>query len=524
LRNSISMAALLAMTPLQAHAAHPVMIDDLLAQVQLRGLTCTTDGRSAAWVAGTVDAKADKRRNRIWIADLTGGARPLTAADEDAGNPAFSPDGRYVSFTAKRGKDEQDQIWRLDRQGGEAERLTDVEGDIDSYRWSPDGTRIVIAMNDPDPKPPADDPKRPLPLVIDAVHFKQDNAGFLTAGSHSHLWLFDVASRKLTRLTPSGPWDESAMQWSPDGHSIAFIADHESDAASPARQWLEVIPAEPGAAARVVAKLPTTPGQALVWSPDGRRIVHAVGFAETRLFEYAQPQLAETDLASGTTRILPATAGLAIGNPVALGKGRVGGILEDDRHAIAVAIDPTGGPLQRLGDPSLAVAAQCEAGDGGKAPRAVIAGSDTEPAEVRVLGGATLSAHNTATGVAWAMPEDFSARASDGNEVHGMLYRPAGYQPGHRYPTVLWIHGGPVAQDQHGQGPALGDGHMRQLLAAHGYAVLAVNYRGSSGRGLDYSATIAGDWGDKEVKDLDAALDWAVASGVADPDRLAVGG
>ncbi len=118
---------------------------------------------------------------------------------------------------------------------------------------------------------------------------------------------------------------------------------------------------------------------------------------------------------------------------------------------------------------------------------------------------------------------DFAAKAVDGNEVHGQVVQPVGYQPGRRYPTVVWIHGGPVAQDGHQLEPA-GNAIIRQWLSAQGYAVLAVNYRGSEGRGSDYSATIAADWGNKEVKDIDAAIDWAIGSGMADPARLGVGG
>lgn len=508
---------------------HVLTADDMMGLVNVRGLTCSADGRSAAWVATTNDLKADKRRPRIWLTDLPGGApRPVTAPEAGAGSPAFSPDGRYIAFTATRDKDDHDQIWRLDRQGGEAEKLTDVEGDISHFEWSPDGRQIVIAMTDPLPKGPKDDPKRPVPLVIDDIHFKQDTTGFLTAADHAHLWLFDVASRKLTRLTPSGPWDESDMAWAPDGRSIAFVSDHHTDPAAANTQWLETIRIEPGATSRVVARVGQTSGQRLVWSADGHRIVHAVGITAPNAAEYSQPQLAETDLASGATRILPASAGMTIENPMALGKGRIGGILMEDRHTVAVALDPAGGSLERIGDPAFTVAEQCGAIDGGTGARAVIASGDGDPTEVRMIHNATttrLSAHNNAIAatVAWSPVEEFSATASDGNDVHALLIRPAGYQPGHHYPTVLWIHGGPNALDGHRLEPS-GDAMMRQWLAAHGYAVLAVNYRGSIGRGMDYATTIAGDWGNKEVKDLDAAIDHVIASGVADPDRLGVGG
>ena len=103
--------------------------------------------------------------------------------------------------------------------------------------------------------------------------------------------------------------------------------------------------------------------------------------------------------------------------------------------------------------------------------------------------------------------------------------KPAGYVAGQRYPTILWIHGGPNGQDDHslelsGYGPPL----ERQFFATHGYVVLAINYRGGTGRGAEYARAILADPGNKELEDLLAGVDYAVARGIADPQRLGVGG
>jgi dipeptidyl aminopeptidase/acylaminoacyl peptidase len=112
---------------------------------------------------------------------------------------------------------------------------------------------------------------------------------------------------------------------------------------------------------------------------------------------------------------------------------------------------------------------------------------------------------------------DLASRSDDGTEVHSLLYRPAG-APAGRLPLVVFIHGGPNSQD------AYRFDLERQLLAAQGYAVLAVNYRGSNGRGSAYQKAIFADWGNKEVKDLLGAVDEAVRQGIADPERLGIGG
>jgi dipeptidyl aminopeptidase/acylaminoacyl peptidase len=109
--------------------------------------------------------------------------------------------------------------------------------------------------------------------------------------------------------------------------------------------------------------------------------------------------------------------------------------------------------------------------------------------------------------------------------VHGQIVKPPDFVSGRRYPTILWIHGGPNGQDDHsleveGYGPPL----ERQLFATHGYVVLAINYRGSTGRGAKFARSILADWGHKEVEDLLAGVDYAVAQGIADPARLGIGG
>ena len=111
-----------------------------------------------------------------------------------------------------------------------------------------------------------------------------------------------------------------------------------------------------------------------------------------------------------------------------------------------------------------------------------------------------------------------TAKSKDGTEVHGLLTTPVNYVAGAKVPMLLRIHGGPNGQDQHSFT------FERQWFAANGYAVLAVNYRGSSGRGAKYSRSIWADWGHYEVEDLQAMVDQVVNMGIADPNKLGVGG
>jgi dipeptidyl aminopeptidase/acylaminoacyl peptidase len=154
---------------------------------------------------------------------------------------------------------------------------------------------------------------------------------------------------------------------------------------------------------------------------------------------------------------------------------------------------------------------------------AVAAATDGEPPEVYAVdatGLRRLSHQNDEwlSGIGLAAVEEFTATARDGTVVNGLFSKPAGFVAGRRYPTVLLIHGGPSGQDDHSFD------FEREILTAQGYVVLQVNYRGSSGRGSAFQKAIFGDWGHLEVVDLLAAVDGLVAKGVADPQRLGIGG
>jgi dipeptidyl aminopeptidase/acylaminoacyl peptidase len=153
----------------------------------------------------------------------------------------------------------------------------------------------------------------------------------------------------------------------------------------------------------------------------------------------------------------------------------------------------------------------------------MLSGSATEPSEVYALESGKLRKLTKVNDALLAelqlgTTEDFASTSKDGTIVHSLLVKPASYTAGKKYPLLLYIHGGPNGQDQHAFS------FDREFLAANGYVVLAVNYRGSDGRGASFQRAIFADWSNKEVVDLLGAVDGAIAAGIADPDRLGVGG
>src|SRR5207244_7169276 len=206
----------------------------------------------------------DKSAAHIWMVSFDGKSdRQITWSQDSENSPRWSPDGKYLAFTSSRpGKTKGNQVWLLDRSGGEAMQLTELKGRLQGYDWSPNSKRLALVVGDPDPEaeantpPPteggggpaganASKPKAPKPIVIDRYHFKQDGQGYLLSGRHSYIYLFDVETKKLDRLTAS-KWDESSPSWSPDGTHIAFMSNHADDPDREPSAQLFVAEAAPG--------------------------------------------------------------------------------------------------------------------------------------------------------------------------------------------------------------------------------------------------------------------------------------
>ena len=516
--------ATLALCALGAAAApkRGLQVEDFDRLAAVDGVVCSRDGNEIAYSVEQSDSDSDERKTAVWMVDFEGKHdRRLTDPAESAANPKFSPDVRYLSFVAARGSEAKPQIHLLDLLGGEPRALTGVGGEIGDYAWSPDTRMLAISMSEPEGSA-----KTPAPIVVERLHFKEDRVGYLTAKDHTQLYLVDVSSGELKPLTKDKGADDTLPAWSPDGKTIAFFSTRDADPDRTGRLELYLVDVASRGTPRKLAEFFAPNKPAIAWTPDGTRILYTSGL-EPRLNAYIQDRLNVVTVADGKTRPLTDRLDRAVAYPALSKDGdAVHLILEDDGSEVPVSVQLDTGHLQREVGGKLSASSLCAAGG----HVAVVASTDSSVPEVYAIengGLRKLTAHNDAVLAQLSLGpvEDISFPSRDGTTVHGLMVKPADYQPGRLYPTILWIHGGPNGQDSHGLPVDTYPLQLeRQWFAAHGYVVLAVNYRGSSGRGAAFASAIAADWGHKEVADLLAAVDYAVREKIADPHRLGVGG
>lgn len=507
----------------QAQQKRNLQPSDLYRLHNISSVIPSPDGKWIAYSLGTYDSTKDRQTTDIWMVS-TDGKESVQLTNNPAGesSPKWSPDGRYLSFISarKNGDDKEEeggQLWLLDRRGGEGKKLTNIKGELQAYEWSPKSDQLLLTIKEKDQSDTAKTKTR-TPYVIDRYHFKQDYQGYLDNRT-THLYLFNIESKKLDTLT-KGNYNESNASFSPGGLQIAFESNRTTDPDRNDNTDIYVMNARPGAEMK---KLTTWPGSDSdpQWSPDGKSIAYLQSSSNENFTMYGQPILAVMAAEGGTPKLLSQAVDRPVRNPRWSKDGSsVIVIMDDNRQANLVSFNVNDGRKTDVfvGDKAFS---SIERNEVNNTWTALVSDPQLPPEIYSVDNGKLFRiTHVQDSFVAplkLATVQGFESKSKDGNIVSNLLYLPEGATAS-KLPLILYIHGGPVGQDSYRFDLD------RQMYAAAGYAVAAVNYRGSSGRGLAYTRSIYGDWGNKEVLDVMGAADYLVAKGIADPNRIGIAG
>jgi dipeptidyl aminopeptidase/acylaminoacyl peptidase len=443
--------------------------------------------------------KGTTRLSHVWTLDLRSRQmRQFTNSEKSETSPRWSLDGKQLAFLSDRG--EFRQIYRIPLDGGEAQPLTKGKQNIESFEWSGDGRKIAFIA--PEAKTDAEEQRE---------KDKDDAHAVDREDKRPQLWVLDVASGQLNEITP-GTWRVSEVHWLPNGAQVVISGTDHPEVEEYTNRIFVVNLAD-----KKMTELaaPHGPFRTLRVSPDGRTIAYVATPSGP-----APQDLYIVPTSGGQSRNLTRTS---LDRPILSLEWR------SDRELAAVvrggfktmlvsiALD---GSVKRDGELPVNPGAFAVSPSG----VLVFAGQTaTEPEEVWLRQANGTIGCISKLNESWAefrlaKPEYFRYKSFDGIEIEASLLPPLDNPNRTHWATIALIHGGPTGAWSDSIEP------WGQLLAANGYAIFYANIRGSVGYGEKFTEINRGDWGGGDFRDVMAGLDDLVARGIADPDRLGIGG
>ena len=485
------------------------------------------DGHWVVYDLRTTDWEADKGLHSLWIADLTAkdpAPQRLAVSDGGATNPRWSADGKAIYFVSPRSG--SDQVWRTAPDGVAATQVTRLPLDVQAFKLSPDGRTLVVGLAVfPDCKTLQCTldrnarPKSPTGQIYDKLFVRHWDEW--ADGTRNHLFAVTldaagIATGAPTELTPGFDGDiptkpfggEDDFTFAPDSKSVVFSAR----LAGRTEPWstnfdLYQVPLDGGGAPQDLTSDNPAWDAAPAYSPDGTRLAWLA--MKRPGFESDRYGIMVRDLKTGTTREIDAAWDRSAGQFRWSPDSKTLYVLtEDVGQARLFALDAVkGGTPKALTGPGHVSSFDV-------AKTAIVYDRDdlTSPAQVWKLapkGGepVRITSHDTErlAEVQMGAAEQFDFAGWNGETVHGYVVKPWNYQAGKTYPVAFLIHGGP-------QGSFDNHFHYRwnaQTYAGHGYAVVMIDFHGSTGYGQGFTDAIKQHWGDRPLEDLQKG--WAAA-------------
>ncbi len=520
-------------------------IDDLFGLRAVGALAISPDGRRVIFELKRFVLEDNKNYVQLMVADVeTRVVRPLTAAGKFSDTlPRFSPSGDRLAFVSTR--DKTAALWVLPMSGGEPKRITDLDGSVSDFDWSPDGRRIVYvyqSLNERErlerDEKNDDLKRRPAFQHITRLNHKLDGTGFWN-GHYKHLWLIDADGQGRSRQLTRGAFDHAHPRFSPDGRRVAFVSNRDRD---PDRNFDQSAIYTIGlAGGRALKRVSPLPGEVLsfAWSPDGGQFAYIGRPNRPRQWSRHDEHLWLVSAAGGRARQLSreidnACINATLGDIAISAFEAHAPIWSADGRHIYFLVSETGAVhlyehdlkrriSRRVIDGEINIYHLQRTARDGRIALAI--GTATNPGDAHVCDPhadfalTQLSRVNADVLRKFALvrPEPFWLKGR-GGRIHCWIMRPPGFNRARRYPAILQIHGGPQAQ----YGCAFF--HEMQMLAARGYVVVFSNPCGGAGYGFEHRRSIIGRWGTLDWDDLVRVGDWIFTRPFIDPQRVGVTG
>ncbi|MGH9755948.1 MAG: prolyl oligopeptidase family serine peptidase, partial [Blastocatellia bacterium] len=489
------------------------------------------DGKQIIFTRTWVDKVKDQYRSNLWIVDVDGSrVRELTSGARNDSSPVWSPDGKRIAFLSDRDGTNQLSVMWLDTR--EIAQLTHLEQAPGAIKWSPDGKQIAFTSFAPDNDPilPIKLPERPRgaewakpAVIVDRLSWASDGRGPTPKG-HTHVFVVDATLGGTPRQVTSGKYNHGGFQggydWSADGKTI-YVSGVRKPEAEYLRNDSEIYAVD-------LATLDIKPltdrkgpdGNPVV-GPDGKYIAY-VGY-DDRMYTNHVSSLYIMDKSGGGKRVL---AGNLMSSPQNLvwatdNSGVYFSV--EEKGSSHVYFTPLNGAARQITNGAHILNGFSLANNGqavairtsSQEPGALVTFNLKDAAKMTKLVDVNT---DVLTNVKLGDAEELWFTSKDGWKAQGWLIKPANFEPGKKYPMVLWIHGGPWSMYSVAWNWAF------QNFAANGYAVLYTNPRGSTGYGQDFVNGIQYSYPGKDYDDLMAGVDAALAKGFIDEKNLFVCG